>query len=494
MKILFKTSLALAAAVMMAALSGCNDSDLSSENTQSQSITDLPVSDMQLGGAGLNDNKLDAELSSEKGEEFTMPETLAELTAIEKNGTRSINTKEVSTSLEANKLIKEMPTYSPRLYVDTYTPGCTELAVNTAYNFVPNQNRTFMPCFYFDIPQNSRAEFFAISQSASRQVDLYANHDIPANYTLTFVGSSTESDADDNVPFWAEPGHYYYLLDEQISDGGQILIGAAVREVDDEWENIDSTPSYVGNDTPESATIVANGYNQFMIGRIDSGNDVDHFLLNSYWGQDLTVLPEAFFNTGANEDILFDVFLNNTWVNINNDEQQAITGFPEFGQMLVRVRPRSTAAVYNDPVFYFLNAGSLITNLEDLTPDGDRAARVSSAHSGPWARVQNAYNFTWKVKATDSTDNPVRGTQISFTPHAESGGTINQDSAFTDYQGIATNTDGITHNGCAANAQNQYLNIIYQAGYYHIRTTYYQDYSVIENPINEPWLWLCTDY
>lgn len=172
--------------------------------------------------------------------------------------------------------------------------------------------------------------------------------------------------------------------------------------------------------------------------------------------------------------------------------QHVISGLAPFSEILVRARPRSTAAVINTEIHYLLNIGSLVTNLEDLTPDGDRAARVPPSHT-PWARVQNAENFTWSAKATDSTGNPVRNLQLSFRADNEFGAYAVVTSSYTNYQGIVTHTKEM-NTYCAPNAQNQYLNILYHAGRYHIHTTYYSDYSDIENSIQESWLMLCTDY
>ena len=471
---------------------GCDDSGAKLE--KSQSLTSLPISDTKIGADDARASGSQVVTAGEESVEFVYPDSTPDLSS-RKNQNPNSTVELAEVFAERDTKAEELK-IKPRIYDPNYTPLCTRLEINQGYWFTTMPNRGFMPCFYFDLPDNARANFVALGQQVgSRQVDIYINHDVPANGTFSFVGASTEVFDSDEVAVYAEAGHYYFFIDERLVDGGNILIGAEVNTIRDDWENIDSTPSYTGNDLEASATQIKNGSNPNIFGSIDSVNDVDHFILNSYWGQDLTLALKPLLHQTAETDLVVDVFIGGSWITVTNNEQHVLSGFAPYDQLLIRVRPQLTNV--NIPaggdIRYLLNAGSLVTEFEDITPDGDRAARVPPSHNGPWARVQNANNFTWKVKALDSTNNPIRDLQLNFRADNEFGAYAALTSGYTDYQGVATVTKVIS-DYCAPNAPNQYLNILYHAGRYNVKTTYYSDYSNIENQLFEPWLQLCTDY
>lgn len=365
---------------------------------------------------------------------------------------------------------------------------CIQITENVAYNYQPEVG--FPLCLYLRINNNAITEFFAINQTNNRQVDLVVLHDVMNSNSYSVVSQSTSSGTADTVKIFTEPGHYYAVFQPQIEDGGSILVGAAVNENKvDQYEKVGASPSYDGNATTPypfpNGTL--SGYHAFL----HDATDVDMYMIQSYWGQDLSLRLSTF--SGQEAEFIFEIFSNGGWVTLVPNMLYNINGLSTFSDVIFRVRAAGQTLTSG---YYSIDAGSRVVGLENQTPDGDRAARIS----GPdYQRVQNLKNFAWKVKAIDSTGNPVRSIRISMEYFSEGSALSYTNDGITDYFGVAQNST--TLQGCSGlrafpNEQTS-PHIRYNRGDYQFRaipsTTGSNSESVFITGV-ESWIHLCDEY
>lgn len=213
MKILSRMSIVLVATVSISAITGCNGSnDSNDKNTTFEK--NLAKSGVTFDSDKMKLPDVKAAADSDGTQEYLIPEVYPDLTTLKldyKSKEKLNKALHLFSKEKENSGLKSALIHKP-----DYNPGCTKLEINQAYNYRPNQGS--QGCFYFDVPNDSRVEFFALQQTASRQVNILANHDVNANYSLSYVGETSDNDADDNFRFWAQAGHYYMFLNDIASD------------------------------------------------------------------------------------------------------------------------------------------------------------------------------------------------------------------------------------------------------------------------------------
>ncbi|WP_420591387.1 hypothetical protein [Bacterioplanoides sp.] len=386
---------------------------------------------------------------------------------------------------------KQEETISALAYNPSYVQisGCVRIQHNTAYNYKPASGNS--ACLYIDINDDAITEFFAIDQNPNRQVTITAIDDPNGNHSLVGIKKSQETDSDDNIRIYTEKGHYYMLVSGVSGDGGNVRVGVAVKTKGvDDLENIGSTPSYDGNNsTPYT---LPNGTLKDYYPTLHSPQDIDLYKLQSFWGQDLfvRVTPQP----GHAPQFIAEALLNNKWTNLSIGGHNNFTNIPQFGELIIRVR----AANPNQPLttgIYVLEAGSRVMQIKDETPDGDRAARVTSGSD--YARVQNKEKFKWQTKIMDSTGNPVRGVKTWLRTTTEAYTTVSLNQETTDYFGVAKGT----YNLIPCTGKNAFPHqqasphIRYDTGEYwfEVAPAHFNTPPVVATN-KQNWLNLCTEY
>lgn len=497
MKLQSKISLAITTAVVISATAGCNGSDTNSGAVNAEPITpnssntktvNLSKPEVTFDSKSMRVSSVKPDNASESSKNYQLPEVYPDLISTKSDEAKERLNKTLEIINKGNESKQAENPITALIHNPNYTPGCTELQINQQYLYRPNQGS--QSCFYFDVPNDSRVEFFALQQTATRQVNILANHDVNANLSLSFVGETSDIDFDDNLRFWAEAGHYYMFLNDMASDNELIIIGAAVNEVTYHQESNGSTPSYVGNDTPGSAAVIQNGFAPLLKGTLDTALDIDHYRMHSFWGQDLAfqVLPGT-NGVGNPEDVILEAFLNGQWTALATRDLHTLSGLPTYAEVVIRVRVSPGAPVGH--IRYIVVAGSKPANIEDLTPDGDNGPKVPPSHS-PWRRVQNEDVFSWSAKITDSTGNPVRGLYMGL--HAKNNSwleTVTFDYGVdTDYQGVVSSSGSV--NDCDGYMEHSYLNVRYNFGAYKIWAPFFEKFGLAT--INDTFLHICDDY
>lgn len=378
------------------------------------------------------------------------------------------------------------------VFDSNYVPasGCITINKNVSYNYTPVAGSAV--CLYLEVGENTITEFFAVNQTANRQVVLTALDDPSANHSFVRINQSADVDSDDNVQFFSEPGHYYAYLVASSGDGGSIHIGAAVNANGvDILEDISTTPSYTGNDV--SPYTFPNGVLSDYYPYLHNSTDVDLYKLQSFWGQDLSlrITPQV----GQRAEFIAEILLNGQWVNLAFDNLYIIGGLAPFSEILLRVRASDPTQILTSG-FYLLEAGSRAVQIVDETPDGENVARITGGSD--YARVQNLNTFKWQITVLDSTGNAVRGvrTRIRYSTEARPA-TEYGSWSITDYFGVGETDESLrscTGSRAYPNAAAS-PHIRYNKGFYkfEVAPAHYNSDPVLTTKYVK-WINLCSDY
>ena len=244
-------------------------------------------------------------------------------------------------------------------YDVNYSPLCTKLNINTLYKVAITAGNTY--CIYFDIPTNSRTQFLAQQQTATRQIHADLFQDIPGNYTFTLLNSSDSSGSEDNILQYTEAGHYYYQFYATSSDGGNIQVVAAVNTSIDQYEP---------NDTVTQSKRLESGKYNKTIAHIDNPAEYDYFNYHAAQGQDVVV-------------------------GLYDDSKPFVASYYRllFGPKI-----------------------SDITDYEVNAPDNEVLIRMTYVPGHPYYTSQVHKNMDWRIKVLDSENQPIH--QEKFGPYA----------------------------------------------------------------------------
>ncbi len=378
---------------------------------------------------------------------------------------------------------------SSRAFNPNYSAGCFEIQQNLTYTWTPAVGG--QACVYVAMPEDAVTTFFALDQNANRQVNLSVVDDLNGNNSYVGAGGVVSSGTSDLYTIYTEDGHYYIILTDVAGDGGSVRFGAAVNTTNvDQYEDVGITPSYSGND----AVFYSFPYGTFQEyhAALFDNSDVDTYKMTSNNGQDLEF--SFISRTGEGGEYIVELEIGGNWIQVNSNTRYTLTGLAQWTHIPVRVRVANPAVALTSGLYYIV-AGSTPMSVEDLTPDGDRAARILSP------RVQNHNDFLWAAGVTDSTGNAVRGAQMVFQAETEAGTSLT-DFATTDYFGLVgipayekaslpTCTGGRVIN-TASEPFN--LSIRYDLGAYLYRVRAGVNSAVSASSAQKQWAHLCGDY
>lgn len=284
--------------------------------------------------------------------------------------------------------------------ISAITPLCPTLSINTAYT-LSGTTTGGSYCYHFQVTQRAKTQVFLISQNASTNFALtLIRHE--ENDTLTVLGTSDHpGNADEVLLALTEPGHYYWLLDANASDGSPFQFGAIVNTAADAHEL---------NDVPELATVIPDDRAP-MIGNMDSVQDVDYFRYTAQFGQDVFVRLDDTF--GLNEWRL-EYFTGSFWSPLGANTDVLLSGLPTPATIYLRISPNASAPI-NAAHTYRLVVGSFVRASDMVVVSSpENLARVPLSAT-PEPLVTQAHNqLNWSMRVLDSKGNPVRGVEVDF--------------------------------------------------------------------------------
>lgn len=271
MKILFKTSLALATAVVIAStplamakgkkLKPGENEFSASESIQIEAIAPPIASDMdntsftyEKSEAAELPNLIKAEIFSQKTEQDRLLEDNAS---------------------DSSRSISEVIGIQPMIYDPNYTPGCSVLPMGQYYNWTPTSGQ--QACVYVDVPVEAKYEFWIGNQTANAQADILINHDINANYGLSYVDQTSTTGIDDeSLYLHLEAGHYYFFVPATVANGGTLHFGVRSASNVDAYEKTTGAPNYWGNDLSGEGYNITGDFNYFSA-TLDNSGDIDNY-------------------------------------------------------------------------------------------------------------------------------------------------------------------------------------------------------------------------
>ncbi|WLD58051.1 hypothetical protein NFC81_15255 [Salinispirillum sp. LH 10-3-1] len=302
----------------------------------------------------------------------------------------------------------------------SYTPVCTELNINTAYNLTPVAGQNY--CVYFAINDRSRTEFFILQQNANRQMSLEVLEDDGFG-NFSSHGISQSSGTQDSVLAFTEPGHYYMWMPAHSGDGGTVVFGAAVNT------NVDP---YEPNDTFLDATGLPDGRNS-VPGNIDNPNDVDYYYFESLRGQNISLELEDALNTGQ---WLLEYFDGSSWQGLSANSAYRISGLSPSQRFYARVRQNPSVAWSGH--WYYLHLGSTIDSIDQVDAwTTENLARINFGFTSPYLVTQVHNELRWKARIKDSSGVPLAGVDIEFKTESPSSFGFRTQTVRTDSNGVA---------------------------------------------------------
>jgi hypothetical protein len=310
---------------------------------------------------------------------------------------------------------------SPLIYSPSYSPICTELSINTLYNLTISSGNYY--CIYFDITQNSRTEFIALSQNTNRQVNVDVFQDENADYSFTLLESSADTDADDSVIVFTEPGHYYMQMYAANSDGGSISFASASNTAVDGYES---------NDSISDSHTLTGDVNE-ILANLDYSGDYDYYRYQSDHGQDLYL---SFTDTVGNNQWVIEVLTSGSWSEIISGNEYKLSSLSSGDNVYVRVRQRS-GVTYNS-ASYGLSFGSLIDEISNISADTtENLIRMASGTTTPYYTTQVHNELNWSAKIKDSAGYPMEGVRVEFNYGTEDISTL-KSIQYTNASGVAS--------------------------------------------------------
>ncbi|QDX28664.1 hypothetical protein [Dickeya poaceiphila] len=292
---------------------------------------------------------------------------------------------------QANALSRSLAATSD----STFTPLCPTLSINASYTLSGLQTGQFA-CYHFEITQDAKTTTYVINQSAGTNVLLELLSDDGKN-NLTLVSSSDNPDNNDEVTLnRLKPGHYYWYIQGNVTDGSAFTFGSIVNT------NIDP---YELNDAPSRATVLPDGlYN--IQANSDDELDKDYYAFTAISGQQVVLRLTGADNVASSYWLLsYSTDGGNTWVTRNTGEQHTITPSQPNEIILVKVSP-NPAKLPTPAQYYQLSFGSKIAKLTNAVKGENNVLYIpggvnDSAYS---FLITQAYrNVNWNVRLTDST-------------------------------------------------------------------------------------------
>jgi hypothetical protein len=294
-------------------------------------------------------------------------------------------------------------TISALAYDPSYSPICTELSINTLYNLTISSGNYY--CVYFEVSQKSRTEFTALYQTVNRQVNVDVFQDVNANYSFTSLGNSVDTDSDDSVISFTEPGHYYMQMYATQSDGGTISFAAASNTAVDGYE---------GNDSMSSVYTLADDVNE-ILANLDYIGDYDYYRYQSDHGQDLYL---SFTDIAGNNQWIIELLTSGSWSELTAGNEYKLSSFTSGDYAYIRVRQR-TGVAYNS-ASYGLSLGSLIDDLSDASADTtENLIRMTYGTTSTYYTTQVHNELNWSTKIKDSAGYPMKGVRVEFMYETE---------------------------------------------------------------------------
>ena len=291
---------------------------------------------------------------------------------------------------------EQFPTQS---VINSVPPLCPTLSTGVLYTLDGTTANTSL-CYHFEITARSKTTLLVVAQNAATDIDLsLIRHN--SDDSLTTLGqSATSGNADEAVLAFTEPGHYYWFMQINQSDGGPFSFGAAVNTQVDQYEP---------NDSIETAIQLPDRQNKIQ-GNIDNPDDVDYFSFKAVRGQDtLLRLDDA---ASSNAWIL-EIY-NAGWQEMSNNADITLHNLSANQQIYVRIRARSGLnidAVKN----YRLTFGSKVTQLGSHNVAGEtNVLRIPYAATGFSLTTQAYRQLFWSASLLDSKGHPVTGAEAEL--------------------------------------------------------------------------------
>ena len=379
-----KVSKIVLTALAVVSIAACN-TDSSQTTSGADNLDNLPEENIVLNG------------QSQSVIELGSNSSIAEKT---ENSSITIDT-ESGEIIEGNTIDIQDSAFKPlpRIFNSNYTSQCPQLNTNVAYTWAPPNG--IVQCFYIEIPDDARTEFFAIDQTAARQVSFDVFHDVDANWVYTNIGNSSDNDADDNVIVFTEAGHYILQLYGGVTDGQNIRFGALVETgLLDQFE---------GNDDVLHATDMSLGYGDY-IGNLDHRTDIDHFRFQSQNGQDVRIELLDLF---GNNQWRLEVLLANGWVELPEGNYYNLSGFTPGGFINFRVI-LDNANAFNPNQSYVLRGGSRIDSMDHDVSTTENLVRMPAGSTSPFFTTQFHNELNWSATIKDSTGAGIADVVVEF--------------------------------------------------------------------------------
>lgn len=307
--------------------------------------------------------------------------------------------------------------------ISSITPLCTTLDIDNVY-LLSGTSTGEAYCYHFEITQRAKTQVFLIGQNENTDFSLaLLRHE--EDDTLTVLGISDQSgNADEILLALTEPGHYYWLMEANASDGSAFQFGSLANTAADAYEL---------NDTVSLSTPIPDGRPP-MVGNMDSAQDVDYFHYMAQNGQNLYVIVEDQY--GQNEWSL-EYFAGSYWAPLSVNQGYTLSSLPTPFTLHVRISPTSAASV-NPSHSYRLTVGSAVTSSDMVNVQTyENLERIPYGYTDPYLTTQAHNELYWSIRVLDSTGAPVAGVPVNF--HYETVDIPEQThSAVSSAAGIAT--------------------------------------------------------
>lgn len=284
--------------------------------------------------------------------------------------------------------------------MSSITPLCPTLSINTLYTLTGTTTGGSY-CYHFQVTQRAKTQVFLIGQNANTDFALtLIRHE--EDDTLTVLGTSDQTgNTDESLLALTQPGHYYWLMTANASDGSAFQFGALVNTAADAHEL---------NDVPGLATVIPNDRTP-MIGNMDSAQDVDYFQFVAQHGQDVFVRMDDTFGLGEWQ---LEYFTGTFWAPLNANVDYRFSDLPTPATLTLRILPNPSVAL-NTAHTYKLVVGSFVRSSDQVNVGTtENLARISLSDTNPPLVTQVHNELNWSIRVLDSKGNPVQGVQVDF--------------------------------------------------------------------------------
>ncbi|MEI7188713.1 pre-peptidase C-terminal domain-containing protein [Dickeya dianthicola] len=340
----------------------------------------------------------------------------------------------------------------------TFTPLCPTLSINASYTLSGLQNGG-VACYHFEITQDSKTTTYITGQSAGTNMSLMLLSDDGKNNLTQMFYSDNPDNSNEVTINLTKPGHYYWYIEANVTDGSAFTFGSIVNT------NIDQ---YELNDVPSLATIFPDGLYKIKANS-DSNFDDDYYAFTAISGQQILLQLTRADNAVNNYWLLsYSTDGGNTWVTCNTGEQNTITPSQPNDTIFVKVSPNPSKLPIPS-LYYWLSLGSKIATFTHSVKGESNVLYIpSSAPSRYGSMTTQAYRtVNWNIHVNDSTGEGIPNVNaILYFDQRENNGALvfNQNTAHvisTDASGNASGT--ITLDTCNADWSTEFKD--YDRGY-----------------------------